>query len=253
MGAERSRQGWPCFVISEWCYHGFLKVFTTGWINGNNLNNVFLFGLLKSHLFFLLVLQSRKTPPCYAQKRRRRCWEYVTPLILCLIPEGSFALVDTVASPHCTFQHWPGFMWTSLPGVLSTLPTLLNSKHADEKRLKCELGIKTMEVFHRRGASLLVRCILRASTGVFFESHMLLIHMRMTELIHEEWYGTQTWVLHISYVHMFLAYSQTQFLKCFITCTPFSGSVFGYLWLKKNTLSLWLFKKDVESKTILLA
>lgn len=77
-------------------------------------------------------------------------------------------------------------MWTSLPGVLSTLPTLLNSKHADEKRLKCELGTKTMEAFHRRGASLLVRCILRASTGVFFESHMLLIHMRMTELIHEE-------------------------------------------------------------------
>lgn len=144
-------------------------------------------------------------------------------------------------------------MWASLPAVLSTLPTLtcLDSKHADEKRLKCELGIKTMEVFHRRGASLLVRCILRASTGVFFESHMLLIHMRMTELIHEEWYRTQTWVLHISHVHMFLAYSQTQFLKCFITCTPFSGSVLGYLWLKKNALSL--FKKDVESRTILLA
>lgn len=43
-----------------------------------------------------------------------------------------------------------------------------------------------MEVFHRGGVSLLVRCILRASTRIFFESHMLLIHMRMTELIYEE-------------------------------------------------------------------
>lgn len=43
-----------------------------------------------------------------------------------------------------------------------------------------------MEVSLRRGESLLVRCILRAPTGVFFESHMLLIHMRVTELIYEE-------------------------------------------------------------------
>lgn len=82
VGAERSRQAWPCFVISEWCYRGFLKVFTTGWISGNNLSNVFLIGLLKSHLFFLLSLWSRKIPPCSIQRRRRRYWEYVTPLIL---------------------------------------------------------------------------------------------------------------------------------------------------------------------------
>lgn len=82
VGAERSRQAWPCFVISEWCYRGFLKVFTTGWISGNNLSNVFLIGLLKSHLFFLLILWSRKIPPCSIQRRRRRYWEYVTPLIL---------------------------------------------------------------------------------------------------------------------------------------------------------------------------
>lgn len=43
-----------------------------------------------------------------------------------------------------------------------------------------------MKVFFRGGESLLVRCILRASSGVFFESHMLLIHMRVTELIYEE-------------------------------------------------------------------
>lgn len=113
VGGERSRQ--DCFVIPEWCYHGFL---TTGWINGNNLSNVFLIGLLKSHLFFHLILQSRKIPPCYTQ-RRRRCWEYVTPPNLGVWSlQDPFALMDTVGPPHCKLQHGLGFMWASLPAVL---------------------------------------------------------------------------------------------------------------------------------------
>lgn len=61
---------------------------------------------------------------------------------------------------------------------LHTVAGLVNNMLMKKKpKISVHMGRKTITVFLRRRESLLVLCILRVSTRVFFEDHMLLIHV----------------------------------------------------------------------------